>query len=523
MHYRVILLTHSDETLSFADSYASTTWENTELCIVNCGPNRTNAQAEAIVVSTGGEAYDAVNASDLTIDTGKVITIPPEFMGEHSDEDGIPDIVEIYGLKPDGTRINSDPGLEDTDGDGLSDSEELGFIALDEFLQSAEDYMQHISYRSDPNNSDTDGDGFDDANDNQPMLLADNRFQLCEQANYLTIPELAWVNERKVASDDDYRSAYNDHDTVERMLSEIDFYGLSGTARLVLTLSVGVLADARFGIVDFGISTFTSKLLCLAFSEGSNIGPLYHAPQALENYFLGLGNSIHYDAADTSELISSSVNNLEHFVYNMTKAMQFGEQIAAEGSYTYFTSIPDANLKTTCFDDKGYNCKFTNKRPDESNSIFLPNRHHNGVYSNHTQVDWHLAIGESLGGIRAEIIRDGNYYTMTYRYCVSDIYEWTPTQISSFDLETGEPIYTKDALGTIFHYFHEIGYAKEFLIDGYFEGTITWEAGAAADDKDVFDQITATMKSTEGSMRWDLSNCIDTFVNRSRADYRALP
>ena len=42
-------------------------------------------------------------------------------------------------------------------------------------------------------------------------------------------------------------------------------------------------------------------------------------------------------------------------------------------------------------------------------------------------------------------------------------------------------------------------------------------------DGDVFDQITATMKSTEGSMRWDLSNCIDTFVNRSRADYRALP
>ena len=45
----------------------------------------------------------------------------------------------------------------------------------------------------------------------------------------------------------------------------------------------------------------------------------------------------------------------------------------------------------------------------------------------------------------------------------------------------------------------------------------------SADDKDVFDQITATMKSAEGSMRWDLSNCIDTFVNRSRADYRALP
>ena len=170
VHYRVILLTHSDETLSFADSYASATWENTELCIVNCGPNRTNAQAELFVVSTGGKAYDAVKASDLTIDTGKAITILPQFVGKDSDNDGIPDLVETYGLKPDGTPINSDPNSEDTDGDGLSDNEELGFVPLNAFLQSAEDYMQHISYRSDPNNQDTDGDGITDDKDSKALI-----------------------------------------------------------------------------------------------------------------------------------------------------------------------------------------------------------------------------------------------------------------------------------------------------------------------------------------------------------------
>ena len=116
-------------------------------------------QAEAIVVSTGGEAYDAVKASDLTIDTGKAITILPQFVGKDSDNDGIPDLIELYGLKPDGTPINSDPNSEDTDGDGLSDNEKIGFVPFDAILHAPGEYLQHISYRSDPNNQDTDGDG----------------------------------------------------------------------------------------------------------------------------------------------------------------------------------------------------------------------------------------------------------------------------------------------------------------------------------------------------------------------------
>ena len=86
----------------------------------------------------------------------------PQFVGKDSDGDGIPDLVEQYGLKPDGTPIHSDPHLKDTDGDGLSDNEELGFVPFDAVLHASGEYLQHISYRSDPNNPDTDGDGFPD-------------------------------------------------------------------------------------------------------------------------------------------------------------------------------------------------------------------------------------------------------------------------------------------------------------------------------------------------------------------------
>lgn len=54
---------------------------------------------------------------------------------------------------------------------------------------------------------------------------------------------------------------------------------------------------------------------------------------------------------------------------------------------------------------------------------------------------------------------------MTFRYYLNDIYEWT-TEAKKRDI------------GNIFHAFHEVGYAQEYLMDGYIEMTISWKEGA---------------------------------------------
>ena len=50
-----------------------------------------------------------------------------EFIGKDFDEDGIPDIVELYGLRPNGQSIGTYFDNPNTDGDELKDGEEVTF------------------------------------------------------------------------------------------------------------------------------------------------------------------------------------------------------------------------------------------------------------------------------------------------------------------------------------------------------------------------------------------------------------
>ena len=91
------------------------------------------------------------------------------------DGDGVPDNVEQLGWvvtvhNTDGTtttrEVTADPGLEDTDGDGLDDKTELQIGSdprrVDTDGDGLSDYEEYNVIYSDPTNQDTDGDGNDD-------------------------------------------------------------------------------------------------------------------------------------------------------------------------------------------------------------------------------------------------------------------------------------------------------------------------------------------------------------------------
>lgn len=114
---------------------------------------------------TGGSVYGIASASDLAYQVGDTIYTPPQFIGEDSDGDTIPDIVEDYGLKPNGQPIGTNKLLKDTDGDGLDDNVELRF-SVDNFKNDMDNenyyYCRALYLATDPTKPDTDDDGFPD-------------------------------------------------------------------------------------------------------------------------------------------------------------------------------------------------------------------------------------------------------------------------------------------------------------------------------------------------------------------------
>ncbi len=92
--------------------------------------------------------------------------------------------MELYGLKPNGTPLATDPNNVDTDGDGINDNVELNYLpgGLVYPLTQQQLYMMS-SPSSDPNKMDSDGDGLDDALDDFPLDASSHHFLVYETKN----------------------------------------------------------------------------------------------------------------------------------------------------------------------------------------------------------------------------------------------------------------------------------------------------------------------------------------------------
>lgn len=131
---------------------------------------------------TNGEYYYANTAEELisyflTVNMGEKYDITTD-----ADEDGIPDLFETYGMPvANGQILFSDPENTDSDGDGLLDGEEVIMHIVDnaDEVKAAYNYMYdyipdifisdnggiYFTMVADPENEDTDGDGIIDTDE----------------------------------------------------------------------------------------------------------------------------------------------------------------------------------------------------------------------------------------------------------------------------------------------------------------------------------------------------------------------
>lgn len=187
--YRIIIISDSnaDSGVISSDEFAS----NVILNVVNVGSSAFNNNVEAVAQATGGDVYNAITADELTTQSGGIVSVPPQFIGEDSDGDTIPDIVEQYGLKPNGELIGTNLYEKDTDGDGIEDNIELNFT-IDSIAYPLTKELIEIAVHptSDPTRIDSDGDGILDAYDIDPLKVETDPLSQCnvESVEFINIP-----------------------------------------------------------------------------------------------------------------------------------------------------------------------------------------------------------------------------------------------------------------------------------------------------------------------------------------------
>ena len=141
---------------------------------VYIGSASDNVLLRNIAAQTGGEYFKAVTAEQL-VDIYNDIIINQKIDSCDSDQDGIPDIFEISGMKlSNGTVIYTDPFNPDTDNDGLPDGEEMNAVpafwlntVFDQFNIPVKVKAYIFEMKSNPNLKDSDGDGLLDG---QPVM-----------------------------------------------------------------------------------------------------------------------------------------------------------------------------------------------------------------------------------------------------------------------------------------------------------------------------------------------------------------
>lgn len=142
------------------------------------------AALQTIADTTGGKMYYAANAEEIR---EAIFGVQEDTVGEidttDTDGDGLYDIYETAGMiLPNGSYVYTDPTNPDTDGDKISDGEEMGLlkdyieqmplkqITLKMMGFDAEVYAEFFDYISDPTVKDSDEDGYDDKVDALPRV-----------------------------------------------------------------------------------------------------------------------------------------------------------------------------------------------------------------------------------------------------------------------------------------------------------------------------------------------------------------
>lgn len=125
------------------------------------------------------------------------------------DKDGIPDYYETNGMIIQNNNIVfTDPDDEDTDDDGLLDSEELIYMDFPEKIFE-EDFVVPVWFmKSNPNLVDSDGDSYNDDEEKSPLEMAEHSDLFCKKVTEFNKEEL--YSDKRAESERNFGNEYKE-------------------------------------------------------------------------------------------------------------------------------------------------------------------------------------------------------------------------------------------------------------------------------------------------------------------------
>jgi Mg-chelatase subunit ChlD len=216
---RIILLTDGSASIS-NEALEAAKEKGIIIHTVGLGSSSGDTTLKNISSKTGGEFFKALTADEL-IKIYSQVGIESSFDKTDNDNDGLYDIIETSGiLLQNANVIYTDPTKKDSDGDGLSDGEEVGnyTIRVIKRADGVDSSILVFVLNSNPNLPDSDKDGYNDFEETKTYKtnpLISDVFTASLDENYVKVN----IADRTLLGGNDYSYGgsqtwfYNENDT----------------------------------------------------------------------------------------------------------------------------------------------------------------------------------------------------------------------------------------------------------------------------------------------------------------------
>lgn len=274
--------------------------------------------------------------------------------------------------------------------------------------------------KSDPTRGDSDYDGILDNDDLKPFEVFDHLFEVTNYNNTEPIDiypinlknQLDELNKLHGFDFPTSLTKFEDMTLLDSLFSEIGVFALPTAA---------IIAD---------LTNLPGKIL------DEDGGYMPNASKFLLHYCGNSGTDLNFDA---DEPIACTAAGREIFNKTMNRLIAEAEATLADGATVCVSTRANRNLYSA-----------------EEVDYLLVNFYN---YSNPMEFDWDYSIGCGTTGIVAEITRNGHEYTMKFKYCIFDLYDWDKEQEASL------------------YYLNCKGKAKCFKSIGVYEDSFKWIRG----------------------------------------------